>query len=138
MPEQSNLQRMADDNYNSYYDPYYDYRYNYTTDYIIWGSIAGAIIIGAATFFHFMIKRRRNRARRAQLTSKNIKNIVRQIVYSFYCFAIQLFFWPQIDFSQELQPTKHLVWQPVRVFHLQLMLTIHHKDNKCKIILLKF
>lgn len=77
MPEQTDLQRMADDNYNSYYDPYYNYNsYNYAADFIIWGSISGAIIFGAATFFYFMIKRRRNRARRAQLTCKIITNIV--------------------------------------------------------------
>lgn len=78
MAEQTNLQRMADDNYNSYYE--YS-SYDYTLDYIIYGSIAGAFIIGVATCFHFMNKRRRNRERRAQLTGKKITYIVCRMLY---------------------------------------------------------
>lgn len=74
MSEQANLQQVAD---NGYYDPYYDnYSYNFVDDYIIWVSLAGALIIGVGTFSYFMIKRRNNRARRAQLTGNKIKNMV--------------------------------------------------------------
>lgn len=137
---QTNLQRLADDNYNSYYDPYnvYDNSYSYTMDYIIYGSIAGAIIFGAALFFYFMIKRRRNRLRRAQLTSKNSTNIACRCWLQFYRFNLQMFLWPQIDSNQELVPNnKHHIWQQVKGFHLQLMLTIHHKDNQCKTVYFK-
>lgn len=77
MSEQTNVKQMSD----GYYDQYYNYNsYNYTADYIIWGSIAGAVIIGVAMAFYFMIKRKQNRARRAQLSGKKITNIVKQML----------------------------------------------------------